>query len=185
MISLNFANAPGDNQLKARTFEVPGAGGFLLSERVQGLEGVYAVDQEIAVFDNDLDLIEKVRYFFNHPDDRDAIAKAGFERTRRDHTYEIRLSELLPFALEAKAKSARLPPRLLPESFEECVQQHRFGITQRTLGRVLVTVCSAIWGRELGPRAARNLLWRFSWRFLRTHTFRARGWPGRVFPNLS
>ena len=185
VISLNFANARGDNQLKARTFEVPGAGGFLLTERVQGLEGVYEVDREITVFESDLDMMEKVRYFLNHPDDRDAIAKAGFERTRRDHTYEIRFSELLPFALEAKAKSARLPPRLLPESFEKCVMQHRFGITQRTLRRVLVTVCSAIWGREHGPRAARSLLWRFSWRFLRAHTFRARGWPGRVFPNLS
>jgi len=185
IISLNFAKALGDNQLKARTFEVPGAGGFLLTERVQGLEKVYEIGQEIAVFKNDRDLIEKVRHFLNHPDNRDAIAKAGFERTRRDHTYEIRLSELLPFALEAKAKSPRLPPRLLPESFEECLKQHRFGISQRTLRRGLVMVCSAIWGRDRGPRAARSLLWKFSWRFLRAHTFRARGWPGRVFTNLS
>jgi len=184
-ISLNFANARGDNQLKARTFEVPGAGGFLLTERVQGLERVYDVGREIAVFENDADLVRKVRHFVNHPDERDAIAMAGFERTRREHTYDIRLSELLLFALEAKATSPRLPPRLHPESFDKCIRQHRLGAAQRTLRRGLVMVCTAIWGRELGPRAARSLLWQFSWRVLRAHTFRAKGWPGRVFPNLS
>ena len=158
VISLNFANAPGDNQVKARTFEVPGAGGFLLTERAQGLEAVYDIGQEIAVFENDPDLVEKIRYFLNHPHERDAVAKAGFERTCKYHTYEIRLLELVRFALDAKAKCARVAPPLVPESFEECIEQHRAGVAVRALRRMLVAICSAIWGPAFGPRAARRFL---------------------------
>ena len=77
VISLNFANARGDNQIKARTFEVPGAGGFLLSEAAVGIEGIYSVDQEIAVFRDEQELAEKIRHFLSHPAERDAITALG------------------------------------------------------------------------------------------------------------
>ncbi len=50
IISLNFANSRGQNQIKARTFEVPGAGGFLLTEYAPGLEKFYSIGKEIDVF---------------------------------------------------------------------------------------------------------------------------------------
>ena len=35
IISLNFANSSGENQIKARVFEVSGSGGFLLTENAK------------------------------------------------------------------------------------------------------------------------------------------------------
>ncbi len=184
MISLNFANARGDNQIKARTFEVPGAGGFLLSESADGIEKFYAVDKEIAVFRGDAELSEKVRHFLAHPAERDAIARAGFARTKRDHTYDARLRELLAFALEAKDKWLRERKPMSPFSFEHCCARHRLTGPLRLLRTALLKVCCAIWGAQRGPRAARRLVFESSWRLVGAHTFTAKGLPGRLFPEL-
>jgi spore maturation protein CgeB len=42
------------------------------------------------VFKNRSDLVEQCRYFLNHPELRDRMARAGYERTLREHTYEQR-----------------------------------------------------------------------------------------------
>ena len=77
VISLNFSagsssDATHSTQLKARTFEVPGAGGFLLTDPAPGLEDAYAVRQEIDVFHNQQELIEKSATISRIP--RSAIA---------------------------------------------------------------------------------------------------------------
>ncbi len=110
VISLNFANSRGrQNQIKARTFEVPGAGGFLLTESAPHLENWYVPDREIAVYQSDQELAEKIKFYLSHPDTRDRIAAAGFQRTSNDHTYERRLQLVLSYALHAKAADMQNP----------------------------------------------------------------------------
>ena len=109
-ISLNFANSYGENQVKARTFEVPGAGSFLLTERAPFLEQCYVPGKEIEVFDDDRELVKKIHYYLDHPAERDAITQAGYERTCREHTYESRLQEALDFALRAASWPKRAAP---------------------------------------------------------------------------
>ena len=40
------------------------------------------------------DLVEKIRYYLAHEEERSAIAHAGQERTLKDHTYLQRMKEL-------------------------------------------------------------------------------------------
>ena len=40
------------------------------------------------------DLVEKVRYYLKHEDERAAIAQAGYERTLREHTYVHRFRDI-------------------------------------------------------------------------------------------
>ena len=98
IISLNFANSKGENQIKARNFEVPGAGGFLLAEYAPGLENFYHFGQEIAIFNSTEELVHKINYYLKNFEERDRIAKAGFKRTRKSHTYEERLQKILASA---------------------------------------------------------------------------------------
>jgi spore maturation protein CgeB len=81
-------------QIKARTFEVPGCGGFLLTEKAEDLQTYYDIGTEIACFDGTRDLVDKIKYYLAHEDERMAIAQAGYARTLRDHTYGTRFEEI-------------------------------------------------------------------------------------------
>jgi spore maturation protein CgeB len=82
------------DQIKGRNFEVPGCGGFMLTGMAENLGQYYEIGKEVACFDDRHDLIDKVRYYLKHEDEREAIAQAGYERTMRDHTYPRRFSEI-------------------------------------------------------------------------------------------
>jgi spore maturation protein CgeB len=85
---------PRRSQIKGRTFEVPGSGGFLLTDRVAHLEDYFEVGREISTFDSTGDLIEKIRYWLAHPDERAAVAEAGYRRVLAEHTYDHRFAEI-------------------------------------------------------------------------------------------
>ena len=194
-ISLNFTTSPlvwgtalphRTNQVKARTFEVPGAGGFLVTEWAEGLERYYTPDREIVIFKDLDDLVDKVRYYLTHPDERDTIAQAGYQRTCAEHTYDRRLSDMLDFALRARDEyfqSSGITPtgRIDWPNFERAVLGHRPNRALLTLKKGLVAMCSAIWGPQRGPRAARRLLFELSWRIAGSWAYSAAGWPGRLF----
>jgi spore maturation protein CgeB len=183
VISLNFANSLGDNQIKARTFEVPGAGGFLLTEQAPNLEQWYVPGKEIDVFDNEQDLVNKIRYYLDHPEQRDAVARAGYERTRLEHTYESRLQASIDFTLQSFAAAKANQGHIALPSFQQAMERHSLSWPLRTLRAAMVTGCSAIWGRRRGPRAARRICFELSWRLVGARTFTAGGWTGRMFPD--
>jgi spore maturation protein CgeB len=81
-------------QIKGRNFEVPGCGGFLMTGLADDLERYYEIDTEITCFMDMRDLVDKIRYFLNHPEEREAIAEVGYLRTLREHTYEHRFDEI-------------------------------------------------------------------------------------------
>ncbi|EKD67672.1 MAG: hypothetical protein ACD_48C00274G0002 [uncultured bacterium] len=81
-------------QIKGRNFEVPGCGGFLLTGYAEDLEDYYVDSKEIVMFRGGRDLAKKIAYYSVHSEERKCIAKAGYERTIKDHTYEKRFLEL-------------------------------------------------------------------------------------------
>ena len=81
-------------QVKGRHFEINACGGFQLSYYVEGLERMYSIGEEIALFVSPEDLIEKTRYYLKHEEEREAIAKRGYLRTQSDHTMEKRFADL-------------------------------------------------------------------------------------------
>jgi spore maturation protein CgeB len=195
MISLNFADAAKTwegfrfkhvNQIKARTFEVPGAGGFLLTQWAKGLDRFYKPGKEIAVF-HDLDeLVAKIRYYVSHEAERDAIAQAGYLRTLTEHTYDARMAEIVNFALKQREKyflsSGLLPTNRIDwNRFKVAALQHRLTRIDCLIKKTLIKACSIIWGPDRGPRAARRLVYEISWRIMGSTTFTAKGLPGRMF----
>ncbi len=179
-ISLNFANSQGENQIKARVFEVPGSGGFLLTETARSLDKYYRPDQEIAVFSGLDELVSKINHYLAHPRERDRIARAGFQRTREQHTYEHRFKELLDFT----SSISRQPSNAIPAStFEQAVAQHRLTPFLRLVRDALKLIAVLALGKKRGPRGARRLVYELSWRLAGRHTFTAKGWPGRMFPH--
>ncbi|MBW4665955.1 MAG: glycosyltransferase [Cyanomargarita calcarea GSE-NOS-MK-12-04C] len=183
VISLNFANAyKGSNQVKARTFEVPGAGGFLLTEYALGLECCYIFGEEIAVFYSAKDLAEKIKYFLAHPEKRDVIAQAGFMRTKSEHTYDLRMKELLDFAIKSRDEWLKNNTKSTQIAFESALAKHRLNSPIKLFRTLLVSACTLVYGQKRGFRAARRLLFEVSWRLFGNKNFTASGLPGRLFP---
>jgi len=81
-------------QIKGRNFEIPGCGGFLMTDYADDLDEYYAPGKEIVCFSDHKNLIEKVKYYLKHDAEREEIAKAGYSRTLKDHTYEHRFNQL-------------------------------------------------------------------------------------------
>lgn len=179
VISLNFSNSLGVNQIKARSFEVPGAGGFLLTECSPGLERYYHVPQEVETFDTLDELVTKAQYYLNHPAERDRVAQAGYRRTASEHTYDARLRDLIAFAM----KQFRRPPAHSPRAYTpaELARLHSRGPLLHAIRSLALSGARAIWGPDKGPRAARRIAFELSWRLAGAQTFSASGLPGRLF----
>lgn len=90
------------NYWSDRVYETTGRGGFIIHPRIAGLEKDFVEDKEIVFYDynNWAELASKIDYYLEHEDERKAIQKAGFERTKRDHTYTKRLQEMLDIVFD-------------------------------------------------------------------------------------
>ena len=193
-ISLNFSGSgqnpggvagAGGRQIKARTFEVPGAGGFLLTEAAPGLEQYFAVDHEIATFASRDEIVIKTRYFLDHPDARDNIARAGHARTRAEHTYEKRFADILERLRSSSAGRRTRPWTLSAAALDDGVRRYRRKGLNGWVRAALVVPLSLAFGKQRGPRAARRLVYELSWRLGGVATYGAGGLPGRLFYNES
>ena len=161
-------------QIKARVFEVPAAGGCLLTEPADHLEDYYRLGTEIATFAGEDELVARIRALLDDPQQRDAIAWAGYRRTLAEHLYETRFVPLLERC--RSQKRAQLP--LDFGRFAELAASHRCNAFLRGV-RAICTAFQADLGtatRATGRPACvvRDLLARV-WR---THLQRTR--PGRA-----
>lgn len=169
-------------QIKARVFEVPGAGGCLLTEEADGLASYYRAGHEVLSFSTVDELAQGIRHYLAHPEERDAVARAGHARTRREHTYDRRFAQLLDEARKLKrGRTAAAAPRAWRDDLLRVSSAHAPGRVMALVRAALTAITLAIWGPRRGPRAARRLVYEISWRMVGARTFSARGWPGRMF----
>ncbi|MBP9712360.1 MAG: glycosyltransferase [Sterolibacterium sp.] len=188
VISLNFGDSglrlqggrlQYTRQIKARVFEVPAAGGCLLTEPAENLDDYFSVGEDIALYQTLDELADKIHRLLESPQQRDHMAQSGHARVRDEHTYEARFNRL--FERVAMVRATRVAKPLGNQVFEDLVARHRLSSGLRVLRRGLVWLGVVLWGRQRGPRAARRLLFELSWRVARRHTYTAAGWPGRLF----
>jgi spore maturation protein CgeB len=184
-VCLNFSDGAhgrsdfASRQIKARIFEVPGYGGCLLTEKAPNLDRYFHIGEEILTFEGADEMVQQVNSLLSRPERRDEVARRGFDRVRRDHTYERRFDELLQELTHRVPRRTRIPINW--EMFEAAVQGHRAGPALRMIRSLLVFVASLVWGKSRGPRAARRLVFELSWRLRGAWTYGAAGWPGRMF----
>lgn len=105
----HFSELGGVNK---RTFELGGMGAFQLTDG-PAIGEYYTPDVECAVFHGPDELVEKVRYYLSHPEERAEIAERGLLRSFREHTYHHRLNEIFDRVPELRG-SAPLPVNETP-----------------------------------------------------------------------
>ena len=85
------------DETTTRTFEIPACGGFMLHERTPELLELYEEGKQVACFGSVDELAEQIQYYLAHPEERDAIARAGHARCVPAYSYDNRLKEILNY----------------------------------------------------------------------------------------
>lgn len=73
-----------------RMFEATGVGTCLLTDYREENSDLFKIDEEIVVYKNYDELLEKAEYLINHPNVVSEIAKCGQKRTLDTHSYKIK-----------------------------------------------------------------------------------------------
>jgi spore maturation protein CgeB len=78
-----------------RLYEATGVGTLLITDEKRNLPDLFAPGREVVTYRNADELAERIRSLLEDEEERKAIARAGHERTLREHTWEHRMRELL------------------------------------------------------------------------------------------
>ena len=95
-ISLNHhieISGPYANNM--RLYETTGVGTLLLTDWKQNLAEMFEPGAEVAVYRTPAECVETIGYYLNEEAERNRTARAGQERTLRDHTYRQRMAQLV------------------------------------------------------------------------------------------
>ena len=99
-IVLNIHHAQMREGPNMRTFEIPAAGAFQLADYKARMGEMFEVGAELAVYHDTADVVEQINRFLDDESARRAISLAGQRRVQRDHTYTIRMQQLIDDALD-------------------------------------------------------------------------------------
>lgn len=95
-ITLNcHIDGAGDYAGNMRLFEATGMGALLITDWKKNLPDLFEPDKEVITYKTPEECVEKVKYYLENDKEREMIARAGQERTLKDHTFENRMKELI------------------------------------------------------------------------------------------
>ena len=77
-------------QVRLRDFEVPMSGGFYIVKYMEELEEFFVIGKEIVCYHDEVDLVDKIKYYLAHEGERERIRRAGYQRAVRDHSWHKR-----------------------------------------------------------------------------------------------
>jgi hypothetical protein len=90
VVPLFLRNPDGSTMyVKAGVLDFASAGALLITNSIPDVEQYFAFGKEILGFSSTQDLISKIGYYLSHPEEAEAIRKAGSERARREHTWTL------------------------------------------------------------------------------------------------
>jgi len=95
-IVLAFLRAHNKDKQTTRTYEIPACGAFMLHERNDEVAAIFKEGEEAEFFEGYEEMKKKIDYYLGHSEERERIAKKGYERIKRyDCTYEARVETIL------------------------------------------------------------------------------------------
>jgi spore maturation protein CgeB len=93
-LTLNHhGNVVGSYANNCRLFEATGVGTLLITDWKADLREMFEPGKEVVCYRTPQECVEMVQYYLEHEEEREAIARAGQQRTLRDHTYSQRMQE--------------------------------------------------------------------------------------------
>ena len=78
-----------------RLYEATGMGALLITDSKKNLGELFDVGREIVAYRDSGELVSQIGHYLDHEEERARIAGAGQRRTLSEHTYEVRMRELV------------------------------------------------------------------------------------------
>ncbi len=100
-INLNITAKSIHSALPLRIWDVLGSKGFLITNYQSEIPDHFQIGSELEIYSSESELIEKVKYYLAHEDERRLIAQNGYNKVKQLYTYQIRVNELLAIAFNA------------------------------------------------------------------------------------
>ena len=97
-INLNPTAKSIRSGLPLRIFDVLGCGGFLITNFQAELPEFFRIGEHLDIYESLDDLEYKIDYYLNHPGLRIEIAHNGYEYVKNNHTYTIRVGQMIQLA---------------------------------------------------------------------------------------
>lgn len=94
-ITLNHHGDVAPYANNCRLYEATGVGSMLITDWKVNLHDLFASGQEVVAYRSAEECAAQIRYYLDHGDERATIARAGQQRTLQDHTYHLRMRELV------------------------------------------------------------------------------------------
>lgn len=99
-------NVSSRKELNMRHFEALGSGAFLLTDNIPPEENVFEEGTHFVGYNNLDEMIEKAKYYLEHDEEREKIAKAGYAEAISKHTYMHRVQAVLQTIGAKEAQNA-------------------------------------------------------------------------------
>lgn len=94
-VNLNMTLRSIHTGIPLRAMDIMGCGGFLLTNYQEDFLDCFEPGVDYVYYSDNDDLLWKVEYYLNHEEERLLIAKNGYEKTKRNHTYSERVKVIL------------------------------------------------------------------------------------------
>lgn len=95
-IALNFLRKANDDVTTTRSFVIPASGRFMLAERSAAHEQYFEEGKEAEFFATQEELLRKTKYYLQHENEREQIARNGLHRCQTSgYDYHSQLQKML------------------------------------------------------------------------------------------
>jgi spore maturation protein CgeB len=91
----NHGQVAGQFAGNMRLFEATGAGSCLVTDNKSNIKDLFEPGTEIIVYDDNQDCLKKITWLLQNDDERIKIARAGQQRTLKDHTVSRRCDTII------------------------------------------------------------------------------------------
>ncbi len=94
-INLNFTSKPIRTGIPLRLWDILGAGGFVLTNYQSEVPEYFEVGKDLDIFASEEELVEKIRYYLEHEEEREEIARNGYQKAKEKYSLELRVKQIL------------------------------------------------------------------------------------------
>lgn len=94
-INLNITRIYVDSGLPMRVFDVLGSKGFLVTNYKDDLSKFFIDGKELIIYRDLKDLKDISEFYVNHELEREEIINQGYLKVKKEHTFEVRLKEIM------------------------------------------------------------------------------------------